>query len=230
MPWRKPIRTANSCPPLTMFKALRMQMDELGLTIDHRVRGLSALPGILALGAGLGPPRQVPGHSNCRASTSFRFTGSVRPNQSKQNLKDSLCLTTTYSFWVRHMVRFWRRSFCLAGIRSSRLPADGSGPHQFRRVSRQDPGSRPKRAGRTGLAAAARPSLCGGSCASRPARVRPHRLGDAAATIRIAGRQRTSGCDREVARAGMSIMNMPAVCTENLNPHVMVMKSAQDRV
>jgi len=27
----------------TMFKALRMQMDELGLTPDYRVRGLSAL-------------------------------------------------------------------------------------------------------------------------------------------------------------------------------------------
>jgi 2-haloacid dehalogenase len=30
-------------PPLTMFMALRMQMDELGLVPDYRVRGLSAL-------------------------------------------------------------------------------------------------------------------------------------------------------------------------------------------
>ncbi len=41
-------KNSKFMPPLTMFKALRMQMDELGLTTDHRVRGLSALPGILA--------------------------------------------------------------------------------------------------------------------------------------------------------------------------------------
>ncbi len=35
-------------PPLTMFKALRTQMDELGLTPDHRIRALSELPNILA--------------------------------------------------------------------------------------------------------------------------------------------------------------------------------------
>lgn len=34
--------------PLTMFKALRMQMDELGVGPDHRVVGLSALPEILS--------------------------------------------------------------------------------------------------------------------------------------------------------------------------------------
>jgi 2-haloacid dehalogenase len=33
--------------PLTMFKAIRMQMDELGLEPDHRIHGLSALAGIL---------------------------------------------------------------------------------------------------------------------------------------------------------------------------------------
>jgi 2-haloacid dehalogenase len=34
-------------PPLTMFKALRTQMDELGLTPDHRIRALSELPDLL---------------------------------------------------------------------------------------------------------------------------------------------------------------------------------------
>jgi 2-haloacid dehalogenase len=41
-------KNSELIPPLTMFKALRMQMDELGLTPDYRVPGLSALPGILA--------------------------------------------------------------------------------------------------------------------------------------------------------------------------------------
>ena len=35
-------------PPLTMFKALRMQMDELGLQPDYRIHGLSELPGVVA--------------------------------------------------------------------------------------------------------------------------------------------------------------------------------------
>ena len=35
-------------PPLTMFKALRTQMDELGLTPDHCIRALSELPDLLA--------------------------------------------------------------------------------------------------------------------------------------------------------------------------------------
>jgi 2-haloacid dehalogenase len=34
-------------PPLTMFKAIRMQMDELGFEPDHRIREFSALAGIL---------------------------------------------------------------------------------------------------------------------------------------------------------------------------------------
>jgi 2-haloacid dehalogenase len=34
--------------PLTMFKALRTQMDELGLTPDHRIRALSELTDLLA--------------------------------------------------------------------------------------------------------------------------------------------------------------------------------------
>jgi 2-haloacid dehalogenase len=34
--------------PLTMFKALRTQMDELGVTPDHRVHALSELPRIVA--------------------------------------------------------------------------------------------------------------------------------------------------------------------------------------
>jgi 2-haloacid dehalogenase len=35
-------------PPLTMFKLLRTQMDELGLEPDYRIRSLSELSGILA--------------------------------------------------------------------------------------------------------------------------------------------------------------------------------------
>jgi 2-haloacid dehalogenase len=34
--------------PLTMFKAIRTQMDELGFAPDHRIRSLSELPGIVA--------------------------------------------------------------------------------------------------------------------------------------------------------------------------------------
>jgi 2-haloacid dehalogenase len=34
--------------PLTMFKAIRMQMDELGLEPDYRIRTLSELPGVVA--------------------------------------------------------------------------------------------------------------------------------------------------------------------------------------
>ena len=34
-------------PPLTMFKALRTQMDELGVTPDHRIRALSELSSIV---------------------------------------------------------------------------------------------------------------------------------------------------------------------------------------
>ena len=34
--------------PLTMFKALRTQMDELGVTPDHRIHALSELPGLVA--------------------------------------------------------------------------------------------------------------------------------------------------------------------------------------
>jgi 2-haloacid dehalogenase len=36
-------------PPLTLFKAIRMQMDELGLQPDHRIRTLSDLPKVAAL-------------------------------------------------------------------------------------------------------------------------------------------------------------------------------------
>ena len=35
-------------PPLTMFKALRTQMDELGVTPDHRIHALSELPNLVA--------------------------------------------------------------------------------------------------------------------------------------------------------------------------------------
>jgi 2-haloacid dehalogenase len=41
-------RKSDLIPPLTMFKALRMQMDELGLVPDFRVHGLSALVEILS--------------------------------------------------------------------------------------------------------------------------------------------------------------------------------------
>ena len=34
--------------PLTMFKAIRTQMDELGLAPDHRIRALSELPALVA--------------------------------------------------------------------------------------------------------------------------------------------------------------------------------------
>jgi 2-haloacid dehalogenase len=35
-------------PPLTMFKALRIQMDELGLESDYRIRALAELPKLVA--------------------------------------------------------------------------------------------------------------------------------------------------------------------------------------
>ena len=38
----------QAVPPLTMFKALRMQMDELGVKPDYRVHGLAELPGLVA--------------------------------------------------------------------------------------------------------------------------------------------------------------------------------------
>jgi 2-haloacid dehalogenase len=34
-------------PPLTMFKAIRTQMDELGLAPDYRIRALAELPGLV---------------------------------------------------------------------------------------------------------------------------------------------------------------------------------------
>jgi 2-haloacid dehalogenase len=39
--------TNDLVPPLTMFKAIRMQMDELGLEPDHRIAALSDLPNLL---------------------------------------------------------------------------------------------------------------------------------------------------------------------------------------
>jgi 2-haloacid dehalogenase len=41
-------RKRDLVAPLTMFKALRMQMDELGMAPDYKVNGLSALPDILS--------------------------------------------------------------------------------------------------------------------------------------------------------------------------------------
>jgi 2-haloacid dehalogenase len=37
-------------PPLTMFKALRTQMDELGCAPDYRIRALAELPGLVEAG------------------------------------------------------------------------------------------------------------------------------------------------------------------------------------
>jgi 2-haloacid dehalogenase len=39
---------ADLVPPLTLFQALRTQMDELGVAPDHRIHGLSALAGLLS--------------------------------------------------------------------------------------------------------------------------------------------------------------------------------------
>jgi 2-haloacid dehalogenase len=38
----------ETLPPLTMFKALRTQMDELGVVPDHRIHGLSELPALVS--------------------------------------------------------------------------------------------------------------------------------------------------------------------------------------
>ncbi len=40
---------SETVAPLTMFKALRTQMDELGVVPDHRIHGLSELPALLAV-------------------------------------------------------------------------------------------------------------------------------------------------------------------------------------
>ncbi|WMT76612.1 haloacid dehalogenase type II [Bradyrhizobium sp. Ash2021] len=40
---------SETVAPLTMFKAIRTQMDELGLDPDYRIRALSELPGLIAL-------------------------------------------------------------------------------------------------------------------------------------------------------------------------------------
>ena len=45
--WRSPASRAMLSPPLTMFKAIRMQMDELGLEPDFRIKALADLPGLL---------------------------------------------------------------------------------------------------------------------------------------------------------------------------------------
>jgi 2-haloacid dehalogenase len=40
-------RNSDLVPPLTMFKAIRTQMDELGLEPDHRIAALSELPSVV---------------------------------------------------------------------------------------------------------------------------------------------------------------------------------------
>ena len=39
---------SESVPPVTMFWALRTQMDALGIEVDHRIRSLSELPKVVA--------------------------------------------------------------------------------------------------------------------------------------------------------------------------------------
>lgn len=39
---------SETLPPLTLFKALRTQMDALGVEVDHRIRSLSELPKVIA--------------------------------------------------------------------------------------------------------------------------------------------------------------------------------------
>ena len=39
---------SETLPPLTMFKALRTQMDELGVAPDHRIHGLAELPALVS--------------------------------------------------------------------------------------------------------------------------------------------------------------------------------------
>ena len=39
---------SETLPPLTLFKALRTQMDALGVEVDHRIRSLSELPKVVA--------------------------------------------------------------------------------------------------------------------------------------------------------------------------------------
>jgi 2-haloacid dehalogenase len=52
-----PVEMAQACAqselvgPLTMFRALRMQMDELGLEPDYTVNGLSVLSSLLSTGS-----------------------------------------------------------------------------------------------------------------------------------------------------------------------------------
>ena len=40
-------KTSDMVRPLTMFRAMRTQMDHFGLDPDHRVKGLSGLPKLL---------------------------------------------------------------------------------------------------------------------------------------------------------------------------------------
>lgn len=39
---------SETVAPLTMFWALRTQMDELGVVPDHRIHGLSELPALVS--------------------------------------------------------------------------------------------------------------------------------------------------------------------------------------
>jgi 2-haloacid dehalogenase len=39
---------SETLPPLTLFKALRTQMDALGVEVDYRIRSLSELPKVVA--------------------------------------------------------------------------------------------------------------------------------------------------------------------------------------
>ena len=39
---------SDKVAPLTLFKAIRMQMDELGMQPDYRIQSLSELPGVVS--------------------------------------------------------------------------------------------------------------------------------------------------------------------------------------
>jgi 2-haloacid dehalogenase len=59
-------------PPLTMFKAIRMQMDELGLQPDYRIKALAELPGLSAIGLSLLESRTRTGRMQAWIVRTFR--------------------------------------------------------------------------------------------------------------------------------------------------------------
>lgn len=53
-------KTTDMVRPLTMFRAMRMQMDQFGLEPDHRVEGLSGLSAVLAASDPNSRPPRIP--------------------------------------------------------------------------------------------------------------------------------------------------------------------------